>query len=265
MGFRGPVVALGALFALLVGCRTATPPAIDPELASCVPADAQVIAGIHLERVRANAALQKTFGAWLPLLDRAGDATFVLIAYNGKDLLWAGSGQFRTAPPGATLLSPKIAVTGSEPMVRAAKSQHAAGRTGAPRLLTEAQSVAAQPVWAVIAGNAKLPLSGNAANVSRLLGMTEETAFAIEANQSLTIHVTGICNSVDQARRLEETLRGMATLALATSHNQALSKIVAAIQIHSDNRRVHADLTGGEELIQQLLSNLQGGAASTGR
>jgi hypothetical protein len=215
-----------------------------------------MLAGIHLNQVRNSPVLQKVFAQWLPLLDRAGEASDVLIAYNGKDLLWAGSGPFHTAPPGATLLNPQLAVAGPASAVRAATAQQATGKTGAPALVAQAEPVASQPIWAVLAGGAPLPLSGNAANVNRLLALTEYTRFAIELNSGLTLRATGICRSAGQARQLEQTIRGMVTLAGAATHDPTLSGILGSFEIRTDGSSVYASLSGTPEALERLLDSV---------
>lgn len=253
MAYRVSIAALTALCTITAGCRTAPHRAIDPELASCVPANTTVLAGIQIDQVHANPVLEKWFTNSLISLMPARNASAVLVAYTGAGLLWAARGPFREAPAGATLLAPQLAVTGSDAAVRAATTQHASGRSGAPELVAHAETVAMQPVWAVAVGNTQYPLSGNAANLNRLLALTEYTTLTLDAGSLVGLHVTGICRSTDRARQFEETLRGLLSLARAAARDRDLESILSAVQIRRDNLTVQVDAAGAPELVERLL------------
>lgn len=237
-------------------CRSTPPPALDREMAACVPPDARALAGIHLNQIRASPVLRDLSVNWLPLLDPARDASTVLAVYNGKDLLVVGRGEFHTTPPGATLLAPQLAVTGPAAAVRAAAAQHAAGRPGAAALVNQAETVARQPIWVVVARGTMLPLSGNAVNVSRLLDMADYTTIAVGGTSGLTLQATGICRSADEARKLEETLRGLLSLVGAATRDRDLAAVLASVQVNREDVRVHADLTGNPETIARMLRSI---------
>src|SRR5581483_3818838 len=143
--------------------------AIDPALAACVPPGAVLVAGADLGALRRSSLYPN-----LPASARAFLAPFdgfssALAAYDGKDLLIAARGQFASAPAGAVVLAPGIAVFGAPEAVAAGKSQFAARRPGAPDLLAQAETVASAPIWIAARGEAPLPLSGNLANLARIL------------------------------------------------------------------------------------------------
>ena len=247
--------ALTALAFAGAACRTAAPPSgMDPELAVCVPADTLALAGVHLDALRANAAFQQLSSGWGTLLDPVRDASDALIAYNGKALLVIARGQFRTAPPGSRLLNPGLAVAGGEAAVRAAIAQRATGRSGAPMLVGFAEAVASQPIWAVVSGGAPLPLRGNSANLNRLLGYTDHTTLAAEFPSGVTLRATGVCRSADAARQLEETLRGLISIAAASTRDRDLAALLGAVQVHREGLAVRADVTTGIEAAQKFLA-----------
>jgi hypothetical protein len=251
------LAALTALGTVLAGCRAVPHRAVDPDLASCVPANTRVLAGIQIDRVHASPLLEKWFAGSLSALLPAGDASAVLVADTGAGLLWATRGPFREAPAGATLLAPQLAVSGPDAAVRAAAAQHASGRTGAPALVAQAELIATQPVWAVVAGNAQYRLSGNAANLDRLFALTDYTTLTLDAGSQIGLHVTGICRSADRARQFEETLRGLLSLARAATRDRGLASILSAVQIRRDNLTVHVDAAGSPELIQRLVPSIR--------
>ena len=247
------VAALTLLLAVFAGCRTAPRNAVDSEMASCVPANAKLLAGIHIDQVRANPVLQKLFADSLSLLAPARNASLVLVTYTGTDLLWAARGNFSEAPPGATLLGSQIALTGSDAIVRAAAAQHARGRTGAPALVAQAEAIAKQPVWAVALGSTPFPFSGNAANLNRLLSLTDYTTLALDAGSRVGLHAPGIGGSADRARRFEETLRGLLSLARAAARDRDIESVLAAVQIRRDDLQVRVDTSAAPETIERLL------------
>jgi hypothetical protein len=251
--FTRLVSLVAALLLALAGCRATPSATIDAELASCVPSGTRILAGVHLDQLRSSPVLQKLASEWLPLLDPARDASSLLIAYDGKNLLWAARGQFHAAPPGATLLTPQLAIAGPPSLLGLATAQHAAGRTGVPALLAQAQFVANHPIWAVVPRGAALPLSGNAANINHLLDLANYTTLTIDLNSGVALHAAGICGSPDQASQMEETLRGLLALAQTTVRDRDVSALLASVQVRRDNLTVHTDVSGSPEVIGNLL------------
>lgn len=246
--------ALAPLLAVWIACRATTPGPLDRELTSCIPPGTRVLAGIQLDRVRSSPVFQKVPGSALALLEPVRNASSLLLASDGKDLLWAARGNFSTPPPGASLLNPHIAIAGSSSLVQAATAQHASGRTGAPALTGQAELIAIQPIWAIAPRNTVLALSGNAGNVNRLLAMADYTTLAVELNSGLVLHAAGHCQSDDQAQRLEETVRGFLSLARAAARDSDVSRLLDSVQIRRDGLTVHADAPVPPEAIQKLLN-----------
>src|ERR1700722_1839019 len=77
-----------ALVCAMLGCRTSTVArAVDPEAASCIPADTLVLAGVNLDRLRAEPLYSKVPAAAVAMAGAFTDASSALLAFNGKDLL----------------------------------------------------------------------------------------------------------------------------------------------------------------------------------
>ena len=74
--------SLVLLLATLAACRHAPKALVDPELAAYMPANATVIAGIDLDRLRATPLFAK-------IPEPFRDGSYALIGYNGKDLVTA--------------------------------------------------------------------------------------------------------------------------------------------------------------------------------
>lgn len=252
MAFRCLLAPI-AVLALQVACRPVPSSAVDPELAACVPSDTLVLSGVHLDSLRASATFQKLAAHWAPLLEPLRDASSVLVAYNGRDFLFIARGSFPTAPAGAVLLTPQLALAGSAASVRVATAQHAGGKTGTPSLLAYAEPVASRPIWAVVPGNVPLRLAGNRANFARLLGFTEHATLTANFNTGITLEAAGICRTEDSARSLEETLRGLISLAAGTTRNRSLAAVLASIQIRRETLTVRAELSASPASLELLL------------
>jgi hypothetical protein len=249
------LAALLALAALATGCHNAAPTAIDGVMASCVPADTVLLGGIDCERLRASPMFRKLPAAVTALLEPLRPATYLLLASNGKDYLAIGRGPFGQAPPGATPLTPDLAILGSPDAVRAATAQHRRGVAGAPGLVGRAESLAGgREIWIVAIGSAMLPVSGNAQNLNRLLHSTEYATLAVHVTDGIEAEATGVCGTAEGARRLEEELRAMASVAAAAEARQpGIAAELRAIQVSRDGRTVRVNWRADAAGVEQLL------------
>src|SRR5581483_8214251 len=104
---------------LLAGaaCRhTELSRALDPGMASCIPADTAILAGIDLVQLRSSTAYP-SLPAVPALAEAFPEAARLLVGYNGKDLLLVAGGAFRSAPTGWTQVEPGLALSGSDTAV----------------------------------------------------------------------------------------------------------------------------------------------------
>jgi hypothetical protein len=165
----------------LVVLAACTPhPKLSPlaELASRLPADAIVLAGADLDQLRTS----KLFSS-IPESFRKG--SYVLAAYTGKDLVTA------TRDDGTIKLA-------------------GAPGSGVPAdLLRHAPDA---PLWLVVRGSATLPLTGNVANVNRLLHQTEYTVITATPGERISIHAEAFCRDNAAAQHLEENVRAIGSL-----------------------------------------------------
>ena len=111
MGFRTrstrTAVWVALAFAAGLGCRhPAAPEAVDPVMASCVPPNATLLAGIDLGRLRAAPLYSKLPIAGLLDAQPLAGARYALVVWIGQDLLVIARGAFRQAPAGTTLSNP---------------------------------------------------------------------------------------------------------------------------------------------------------------
>jgi hypothetical protein len=247
-----------ALIAPWTACRTLGPrPAVDAALASCIPPDTLALAGVNLEQFRASALYQKLPPGAPAFLEPLRNASYLLLAYNGRDILAVARGSFREPPAGAVLLANGLAVSGSAQSVRAATAQRKTGRTGAPWLLDHAAAAAASHVWAIAQGGVAFPLTGDAANLNRFLGMVDYATIAIRLNSGVRIDALGAGRTPESAQHLEETLRAFFTLAAAgEQRNRPLAELLHSIQVQRDGLTVRAAITATPEQIADFAGLL---------
>jgi len=245
-----------AVVALAASCRPAgPPPVVEPALANCVPSDTLAVAGVNLDLLRAAALYGRLGPAAAAVLEPYREAGYALFAYNGKDLLAVARGAFRAAPPGAILLARGLAVWGSPAAVRAAAAQRKRGATGAPWLLDRAAEAGRfGQIWAVARGGGALALPGNAANISRLVSLTEYATFAAKLADGMEFRAAGVAHDAAGAQRLEESLRGLVSLALlGAARNAALSAPLRALQVSREGSAVHVTLSASPEEAAALF------------
>jgi hypothetical protein len=247
-----------AAFAL-AACRTATAPApLDPGLASCVPSDAIALAALDLDRLRASPLYPDLPPAVHALAEPFRDSSRLLLVYNGRDLLSAARGNFREPSSGATLVARGLAVAGPPDAVLAATAQHRSGHTGAPDLLSQAGSLApaGSALWIAARGTTSLPASGDLANVNRLLHLTEYAALAVRLDSGLALDAAGLCRTPEEARKLEEAVRGLLSLAAAMTRQPDLAALIRSVQLRREDRTVRATLSASPQAAPALIRRL---------
>jgi hypothetical protein len=220
--------ALAAL-ALLAACR----PAADPSLWAYVPTTAVLVIGADVEQIR-----ETPFYRALSL-DGFPDATLLLLASDGKEMLLVRRGKQRTDPT----------VSGAPGLVAASTAQRKTGSTGAPKLLARAPN---GHLWAVARGGIDLPLPGNAASLNRLFRLADYVTFAATANSSADLELTAHCRTADAASHFEETLRGLNSLASIRAKPE-LAALLNTVRITREGLGVHATLSTTPEAAARLL------------
>jgi len=248
------IVFLTTAAFLAASCRSTNSghgPNYDMEI--CVPPNALAVAGLHLDQIRGSNSFRNLPPAWLALLEPLRDATYLMLAYDGKEVLAIARGRFPVAPAGAVLLAPDLALDGSPDAVRAAVRQRATGQPGAPSLLARSQPIAGRPLWAVVRGAKTLPLTGNAANLNRLLGFTDYATIAATVNSAIELEAAGFCPTSDAARQLEETLRGLLSLAAATTYDRDLAALMRSVQLRREDATVHMRLAASAATLEDLF------------
>lgn len=231
---------------VLAACGGRTPRGgADAAMARCIPPQAQALAGVDLDRLGSLAETIRT------RLGAPEGTKTLLVAELGSDVLLIAGGHFAETPAGATMIAPGVAAIGSAGAVAAAASQYRAGPKAVSELPALGEKLAGSaPLWGVIRGGVMLPLSGNMANLNRLLGSTEYTEFTVQPGESYSVSITGICRSPAEAEQLERTLRGFLALAKAAKGNQ---EAVSGVEIHMKDRTVGVSLIVPRATVESLL------------
>jgi hypothetical protein len=250
---RAAALAL-ALIAPWTACRSLAPrPAVPDALAICTPPDTLALAGVNLDQLRASPLYRMLPPGAAAFLQPLRDASYLLLAYNGKDVLAVTRGSFREPPPGAVLLAKDLAVSGSPEAIRAATAQRKTGQPGARWLLDRAP--AGGQIWAVAQGGVAFPLTGDAANLNRFLSFADYASIAVRLDTGVRIDALGAGRTPESAQRLEESLRAFLTLAAAgASRDIPLANLLHAIQLQRDALAVHITLAATPDQIARLLA-----------
>ena len=250
------LAALVALAAAAIACRSVnTPAGVGRDMASSIPADTLLVAGLDLDDLRASPLHPKLPPAARALAEPLRDAGYLLLAFNGKDLLSIARGTFHEAPPGTTLVAPGLAAAGSPDSVRAAIAQHKTGRDGAPGLFAHAASVAdGKQIWMVARGGVPLPVAGNAANLNRLLHNTEYATIAARIGSRIEIEASAVGRTAEAGREFEESLRAILSLTAAANARQPdLVALIHSVRIRREDRTVQVALSAGPDAAASLL------------
>jgi len=246
---------VAAAAAITCSCGPATAPAIDPGLASCVTSGAVLIAGLDLDRLRASPLYPKLTPVVGMAIEPLGNASKLLVTWDGKSFVFVARGKFREAPAGATLIDSTLAISGPAEAVRGAIARHKTGITGAPDLLGRAASVAGSAeIWAAVRGRVTLPLTGNAANLNRLLHQVDYFTFTAKLGARIDLDLTGASRTADEGQRLEETLRAIVSLTEAASPR--LEPILQSVQVRREGPIVHVILPADADAVGQAVDAL---------
>ena len=181
------------------------------------------------------------------MVEAHSSASELIFASNGASFAIIARGNFREAPAGYALIAPGLAVSGDPQAVAGVTEQHRTGKTGAPEMLVYAEPLVANPIWAVAHGSATLPLSGNLANLNRILQATDYTTLTAQTGDTLSIEIAGICRTADAAAQLERTIRAFVSLLGMRSRRSG------PVQIETQNATVRVKLTADPADVERLM------------
>ena len=255
---------------------------IDPALATLVPSDTVLLAGVRMEALRAT-PVYRSLGSPAALLGGTGldlDKVWEILAVsNGRRTAILARGKFsdtglepRLDIPGATrttykgyaltstdslavaFMNPSTAVAGRPEAVRAILDDR--GRSSGPPPALERQIELIGPenqMWAVGAGSAELaeaaPHTGNLANLGTALRLVDTFRIAVQAGAGVRIAATARCRNQDDAGSLSGALRFFAMLAGLKKSN--------GLDIESTGTEVRIDASIPAETIEKLAGRAQ--------
>jgi hypothetical protein len=226
-----------AAMAFTSACRRSEPPLI-----AAVPPGTTALMGLDLTAILQSPLYPKLPPAVGALIEPVRRASTMLIAWNGTGLLLLARGRFEQHPPGYVRIGNSTAAAGASDRIQAARTQLESGQTGAGELT---RLVPAAPIWAVIRGDGQLPLTGNLANAKNLLREADYTIVSAQPGESINLSVTSECPTPDNARRLEQSLRALATLAAAANTRQPdLAALLRSVNVSRDDRVVRVTANG---------------------
>jgi len=248
-------LALGAVVAASACRRAGPPPAIPADMAACVPSGAVLLAGAKLDTLRASPLYPRLPASALAFLKPWENASTLLVAFNGAEILLIEQGSFREAASGATLAAPNLMLAGSPALIQAGLAQRRSGSPGSPDLFARASSVATgHAAWIATRGNVNLPLTGDAENLNRLLRLARFATLGLRIQQPVTLDFTAQCATADNARHLEETLRAILSLSSAgLARRPELAALLRAVDLQRQQDSVHASLAASDETMPQIL------------
>ena len=287
-----------AVFLGLAACGGKTPGVkVDPAIATLIPPDSTMLAGIRAEPLRKTPVYQKYLASKrLPGLDELAaktgmdprkDLWELLYVSGGKRNALLGRGNFQgemethLQRQGAQVFPYKMYhLVGSDQaaVVFFNSSTAAVGDTNSLRWVIDARGASQGPpealaaimrqipeevqIWAAesSAPRSPIPLTGNLANLNRLLGSIQTGSLYVDLRMGLNGAASGSCASEKDAQDIAGALKAMVGLGrLSTRSDQTeLLKIFDSLRVTQESRQVkfYADIP--EPLVEKLLSTLPG-------
>ena len=147
-------------------------------------------------------------------------------------------------------------------MVHAAIDQWARHQDAVPAdLLARVGALPADAqIWAVASGWRGVGASplrdmGNAANLDRVLRLVEGAALTVDLRTGLHVAATGDCRTEEDARKLADSLRGLAGIARigVPGNRPDLARVFDGIRVDQERRLVKVLIDIPEDLGEQLV------------
>lgn len=265
---------------------------IDPQFAALVPPDTTLLVGLRVENLVKTPIYQKYLsGGKIQIIDRFARGTGInpekslwnlLLVSNGRQSFVLGRGKFadelmapdfskkgvrRFGYQGLTLFgdeqeamllvnSSTIAI-GETAILRALVDQRPSFKGLPARLSALTKEVPRQTqFWGVYAGGpVDLPLTGNLANVNKVLGLVANGAFYFDLSDGVTGTMTGVAANAQDAQQVHDGLEGMLGLGrmMAPKNQPELKRVFDGIRVLQEGQRVSVKIAEPEELAGTLV------------
>jgi hypothetical protein len=256
---------------------------LDPAFATLIPADTSVMVGTRVDLLAKTRIFQERLSKVQAVqefqrrtnVNPQKDLWQLLFVSNGRRGFLLGRGKFADelmAPdlsrPGVQRFSYKGSVffgDEREALLFINSSTAAIGETAVLRSLVDQRPAITGPparitalmkeipreahFWGVYTGGSvELPLTGNMANVNKMLGMVDSGDFYFDLSKG----VTGLATAISgDAQQLQDALNGLIGLAkMAAGKNQALFE---AMHVSREDRRVSVAVDAPPELLELFL------------
>ncbi len=266
------------------GCGSKPAPSvrIDPALATLVPSDTVLLAGVRLEALRTTPIYRKLVPeAFVPLPAGIDSKAVweVLAASNGRDTAFLSRGRFsasglepdapapgsaRTSYKGYSLvgseeaavafMNPTTAIAGRPQAIRALIDQRGSSSGVPPRLAPELAAIEpGSQIWVAGLGEAYaiVPRTGNLGNIATALKLVERFHAAADLRAGARIDATALCRSSQDAESLAAALN--AFVAFARLGNPRYQPAAAALRITAEQRTVRIGGTIPEGVLESLF------------
>ncbi len=283
---------------LLGGCSykpAETSVFIEPQFAALVPPDTTLLVGLRVEHLVKTPLYQKYLsGGKIRIIDKFARGTGInpekslwnlLLVSNGRDSFVLGRGKFADE-----LMAPDFSKKGvarfgykgltlfgdeEQAMLMVNSSTIAMGDTATLRGLVDARaSFSGLPerlsaltkevpyetqFWGVYTGGPlDLPLSGNLANVNKVLGLLGNGMFYFDMRQGVAGTITGVASNPQDAQQAHDGLVGFLGIGrmMMPKNQPELARALDGIQVVQDGQRVSVKIAESDELAGTLVGLL---------
>ncbi len=279
---------------LLGGCSrkpAETSVFIDPQFAALVPPDTTLLVGLRVENLVKTPLYRKYLsGGKIGIIDKFARGTGInpekslwnlLFVSNGRDSFVLGRGKFADelmAPDfskrgvarfgyksltlfgdeqqAMLLVNSSTIAMGDTPTLRTLVDGRTSfrGLPGQLSALTKEVPHEAQFWGAYTGGPVDLPLTGNLANVNKVLGLVGNGIFYFDLSQGVNGTITGVAATAQDAQQAHDGLVGFLGLGRMMTPGQSdLARALDGIQVTQDGQRVSVKIAESDELAETLL------------
>lgn len=265
---------------------------IDPQFATLVPADTTLLVGLRVENLVKTPLYQKRLsGGKIGIIDRFARGTGInpekslwnlLLVSNGKDSFVLGRGKFADE-----LMAPDFSKRGvarfgyhgmtmfgdeQQAMLLVNSSTIAMGDTLTLQALVDARASfrglperlnaltkeiphEAQFWGAYVGGPVDLPLTGNLANVNKVLGLVGNGIFYFDVSQGVNGTITGVAANAQDAQQAHDGLVGFLGIGrmMMPKNQPDFARALDGIQVTQEGSRVSVKIVESDELAGTLV------------
>jgi hypothetical protein len=292
---RNSLAVVAVALLSLSGCSLRPPDTgvfLDPSLAPLIPADTTLILGARVEKlsqtplfsVVANLDMIGGFAREAGV-DAASRLWQVLLVSNGRRSIVLGHGKFtngiiapelarkggtRFAYRGMNLfgdeqnavlfINSSTAIWGQTPVLRDIADQKGTGSGPPARLATLMKEIPRETqLWGAYAGGTvNFPLSGNAQNLTKVLGMLSAGMFYFDLTSGVNGLVTGVAANAQDAQQVHDALEGFIGLGrmMAPKNQPDLQRLFDGVHVTQEAQRVRVQIVEPEDLAAKLIGLL---------